>query len=143
MLTKVGFPACRKMVGLHPYHCVGEKYILAVTEVVGALPVLIPALSEQFSAADYLQEVDGLLLTGSYSNVEPHHYGESQAIDNGLVDPARDALTLELIRMAVERSVPVLGICRGFQELNVALGGSLHQQVHATGRHISAVVGRR
>lgn len=135
MLVKVGIPACRKMVGLHPYHCVGEKYLLALTQTVGAVPLLLPGLGSQVAISDYLDNIDGLLLTGSYSNVEPHHYGQNQQVEDGMIDPARDDLTLNLIREAVARDLPVLGICRGFQEIIVAFGGSLHQKVHATGRH--------
>ncbi|WP_317931370.1 gamma-glutamyl-gamma-aminobutyrate hydrolase family protein [Halioxenophilus sp. WMMB6] len=135
MLSRVGFPACRKMIGNHAYHCVGEKYIAAVTAVVGAVPMLLPAVTASVPHDAFLDSVDGLLFTGSYSNVEPHHYGAEQELENGLIDPERDALTLELIQLAVARGMPVLGICRGFQEINVALGGSLYQQVHATGEH--------
>ena len=129
-MTKVGFPACRKLLGLHQFHCVGEKYLNAVVDVVEALPVLIPALSHKVTHDNFLDEIDGLVLTGSYSNIEPHHYQEQLQLEGSLSDSARDKLTLGLIRRAVDKNIPVLGICRGFQEINVALGGSLHQQVH-------------
>jgi len=135
MLAKIGFPACRKLIGNHYYHCVGEKYINAVVDVVQALPVLIPAISQKVAHEEFLEGIDGLVLTGSYSNVQSTLYGESLAFQGGESDPARDHLTMDLIRQAVARGMPVLGICRGIQEINVALGGSLHQQVHATGEH--------
>jgi putative glutamine amidotransferase len=127
----IGIPCCRRVLNEFPFHVAGEKYITAVLGLVGGLPLLIPALGDGPALADLVARLDGLLLTGSPSNVEPHHYdGPSPPADNP-TDPARDATTLPLIRAAVAAGVPVLGICRGLQELNVALGGTLHQQVHA------------
>lgn len=125
----VGIPACRKFIDPHPYHAVGEKYITAVNVASQALPVLIPALGAGTDFSVLLDTLDGLLITGSPSNVEPERYGGPR-IAGILHDPHRDATTLPLIAMAVERGVPVLAICRGFQEMNVAFGGSLHQKVH-------------
>jgi putative glutamine amidotransferase len=82
-----------------------------------------------------LEAADAILLTGSRSNVAPEHYGEESPIKPDALDPFRDALTLPLIRAAVERKTPLFAICRGFQELNVALGGSLHQAVHDVDGH--------
>jgi putative glutamine amidotransferase len=93
-----------------------------------ANPIILPAVGA--SIENYLDLVDGILLTGSYSNIHPKHYGDEKPIDENHLDAARDELTLSLIEKAVEKDVPILGICRGFQELNVAFGGSLHQQVH-------------
>jgi putative glutamine amidotransferase len=126
----IGIPADRRMVGAHPFHMVGEKYTRAVLEAAGAAPLLIPALAEELRFDELLERLDGLLFTGSPSNVEPHRY-QGPASDPGtLHDPARDATTLPLIRKAVQAGVPVFGICRGFQEMNVAFGGTLHQKVH-------------
>ncbi len=126
----VGICADRKMLGVHPYHCIGEKYITAVIEGANAFAILLPALADLQPASEVLQLVDGLLFTGSYSNLEPHHYGAaSTESDDVLRDPHRDATNLPLIRAAVEAGVPVMGICRGFQEMNVVFGGSLHQKV--------------
>jgi putative glutamine amidotransferase len=118
------------MVGLHPFHMVGEKYARAVLEAAGALPLLIPSLGEELPLDELLQSLDGILFTGSLSNVEPHHYAGAPSEPGTLHDPERDATTLPLIRSAVQAGVPVLGVCRGFQEMNVAFGGSLHQKVH-------------
>jgi putative glutamine amidotransferase len=118
------------MVGLHPFHMVGEKYLRAVLEAADALPLLIPALAEELRPDDLLGRVDGILFTGSPSNVEPHHYKGTASEPGTLHDPARDATTLPLIRKAVQAGIPVLGLCRGFQEMNVAFGGTLHQRVH-------------
>lgn len=126
----IGIPADRRMVGAHPYHMVGEKYARAVMDAAEAAPLLIPSLAEELRLDELLERLDGLLFTGSPSNVEPHHYDGPPSAPGTLHDPARDATTLPLIRSAVERGVPVFGICRGFQEMNVAFGGTLHQRLH-------------
>lgn len=125
----IAIPCCRRMSDQHVNHFVGEKYILAGLEAAGCLPVLIPALGDRLDLTELIGRFDGLLLTGSPSNVEPHHYDGPPPPANNLIDPDRDATTLPLIRAAVAAHAPVLGICRGHQELNVALGGSLHQEV--------------
>src|SRR5690348_5136359 len=126
----IGIPADRRMVGAHPFHMVGEKYARAVMEAAGAAPLLIPALAEELRFDELLERLDGILFTGSPSNVEPHRYQGTPSDPGTLHDPARDATTLPLIRKAVDAGVPVFGICRGFQEMNVAFGGTLHQKVH-------------
>lgn len=126
----IGIPADRRMVGPHPFHMVGEKYAHAVARAAGALPILIPVLPEPLESGEVLAQLDGLLFPGSPSNVEPHHYDEGPSEPGTLHDPERDATTLPLIRAAIEQGVPVLGLCRGFQEMNVALGGKLWQKVH-------------
>jgi len=123
------------MLGPHPFHAVGEKYITALLRTAGALPLVIPSLGDELGLADLLAELDGLLFTGSPSNVEPHHYGGDASRPGTLHDPERDATTLALIPRAVAAGVPVLGICRGFQEMNVAYGGSLWQHVHEVPGH--------
>jgi putative glutamine amidotransferase len=126
----IGIPADRRMVGAHPFHMVGEKYARAVMDAAHGAPLLIPALAEELRFGELLERLDGLLFTGSPSNVEPHHYRGTPSAPGTLHDPARDATTLPLIRKAVEAGVPVFGICRGFQEMNVAFGGTLHQKLH-------------
>ncbi len=130
----IGVPACRVIAanGL-PMHKVNESYVEGVIDGAGGLPLLLPAIGARLSPADVdrlLASLDGLLITGSPSNVEPHHYQGEPGRRESERDPARDATTLPLLRRAIERAVPLLAICRGIQELNVALGGSLHQQVH-------------
>ncbi len=132
-LPLIGVTACTKQVGLHPYHIAGDKYVRAVAVGAGGLPLIIPSLGDLLDFDALLSSLDGLLLTGSPSNVEPHLYSGPASAPGTLHDPARDATTLPLIRAAVAAGVPVFGICRGFQELNVAFGGSLHQKVHETG----------
>ena len=118
------------MIGQHPFHAVGDKYVRAVLEAADAIPLLIPALGERLGLEDLLQNLDGILFTGSPSNVEPYRYNGASSVSGTLHDSARDATTLPLIPRAIAEGIPLFGICRGFQELNVALGGSLHQHVH-------------
>jgi len=124
----IGIPADRRLLGHHWFHCVGEKYINAVAQAADAVPVLVPALGEQH-LRDWLESFDGILFTGSPSNVEPHRYQGAPAAPGTLHDPERDATTLPMITRAVEAGLPVFGICRGFQEMNVAFGGSLAQKL--------------
>ena len=128
-LPIIGVTACTKQVGLHPNHIVGDKYVRAVAVGAEALPLVIPALGELIDHDTLLASVDGLLFTGSPSNVEPHHYSGPASMPGTHHDIFRDATTLPLIRKAIDAGIPVLGICRGFQEINVAFGGSLHQRV--------------
>jgi len=124
----IGIPADRRLLGSHWFHCVGEKYINAVVQAAEAVPVLVPALGERY-LREWLASFDGILFTGSPSNVEPHHYRGPKSSPGTLHDPERDATTLPMISGAVEAGVPVFGICRGFQEINVALGGTLTQKL--------------
>lgn len=124
-------PADVKPIGLQPFHAVGQKYIVAVAQAAQATPLLIPSVSDHLDIDALLAQADGIVLTGSVSNLHPSHFGE-EVLDTSLpLDPARDALTIKLIQAAVKEGVPILAICRGYQELNVAFGGSLHQAVHA------------
>jgi len=132
----IGIPADRRMVGAQPFHMVGEKYARALLDASGAAPLLIPSLAEELRFEELLDRLDGLLFTGSPSNVEPHHYQGEASAPGTLHDPARDATTLPLIRKAVESGVPIFGICRGFQEMNVAFGGTLHQKLHEVPGHL-------
>jgi putative glutamine amidotransferase len=125
----IGIPCDRRMVGPHPFHMVGEKYIAAIREATGALPLLIPVLDAPIAPAEILVSVDGLLFTGSYSNVAPNLYGGPAPRAGVLQDEHRDATTLPLMRAAIEAGLPSFCVCRGFQELNVVLGGSLYQHL--------------
>lgn len=131
----VGIPCDHRMIGLHPFHAVGEKYIVAVRDGAGAIPVLIPVLEAPIDVEEVLESVDGILLTGSPSNVAPRHYGGPAPREGVMQDERRDATTLPLIKEIVARGLPLLALCRGFQELNVAYGGTLHQ-------HLEEVPGR-
>ena len=129
-LPRVGLPTDHKQIGAHPFLAVGEKYVRAVVEGAGCLPLLVPTLDPVLPLRDVLAGLDGLLLTGAVSNIEPHHYSDESSYEGNLLDPRRDATNLPLIPLAIEMGVPVLAICRGFQEVNVAFGGTLYQKVH-------------
>ncbi len=120
-------PACNRQLGDHPFHIAGRKYVAAV-RLAGCLPLVVPeARADELDGL--LELADGVLLTGSPSNVHPSHFGEAVHDPRLPLDALRDAWTLPLIPRALERGVPFFGICRGFQETNVALGGSLYQAV--------------
>ncbi|HLL10111.1 MAG TPA: gamma-glutamyl-gamma-aminobutyrate hydrolase family protein [Rubrivivax sp.] len=120
-------PACNQLLGGYPTHTVKRQYVEAV-RLAGALPMVVPWLeAEEIDSA--LDAVHGVLLTGSPSNVGPCNYGEAVHDPTLPLDPQRDAWTLPLARRALARGLPLLAICRGAQEVNVALGGSLHQAV--------------
>jgi putative glutamine amidotransferase len=129
-LPRVGLPTDHKQIGAHPFLAVGEKYVRAVVDGAGCLPLLVPTLDPVLPLRQVLEGLDGLLLTGAVSNIEPHHYSDESSYEGNLLDPRRDATNLPLIPLAIEMGVPVLAICRGFQEVNVAFGGSLYQKVH-------------
>ena len=129
MRPLVAVPADRNVWGKHYFHMVGEKYLRAVIDGAGALPMVLPVLAEDLNNESLLEHFDGIMLTGSLSNVEPRHYGGSASLDASLHDTYRDAVTLPLAIRTLEAGVPLFAVCRGFQELNVALGGSLHQDV--------------
>lgn len=124
----VGVPACSKLVGGEPQHSTPTRYGAALMGAAGAIPVLLPPLGE--CMLDVLDRLDGLLLSGSPSNVHPERYGVSESLTPHKHDTFRDGTTLPLAREAIRRGMPLLAICRGIQELNVAMGGTLHQQVH-------------
>lgn len=126
----IGIPADRRLLGHHYFHCVGEKYIRAVVEGAGAHAALIPSLGDGYDVRELLADFDGILLTGSPSNVEPHRYRGPASEPGTLHDSYRDATTLPLIPHVVAAGMPLLAICRGFQEMNVAFGGTLWQKLH-------------
>jgi len=128
-LPLIGIPSCVRSIHERAFHTVNERYTNAVIDAVQGLPLLIPAIGPKADCGAILDRLDGILLTGSPSNVEPHHYGGPPSREGTLHDPDRDSTTLPLIREAVRRDMPVLAICRGIQELNVALGGTLHQRI--------------
>jgi len=137
-LPLIGIPSCVRDVGIHPHHVVGEKYINAVAHAAQALPMLIPAfgqgrdldpLVDYIALDDLIGRLDGLFLTGSPSNVEPHHYDGPDSRTGTHHDAQRDDTTLPLIRKAADAGLPMFAVCRGIQEINVAFGGTLHQLV--------------
>ena len=132
----IGIPADRRLLGPQAYHLAGEKYVTAALDAAGAIPVIVPALGRELNYEGLLDSLHGLLFMGSPSNVEPHHYRGEPSAEGTLHDPHRDETTLPLIPRAVAAGVPVFGICRGFQEMNVAFGGTLWQQLQEVPGHI-------
>jgi putative glutamine amidotransferase len=123
-------PSCSHQIGAHPYYAAQHKYVDAVVKGAACTPVIVPALGDAIDLAALLDIADGVMLTGAHSNVHAGLYGQAVRDPALPQDRARDATTLPLIRAALERGLPLLAICRGFQEVNVALGGTLHQAVH-------------
>jgi putative glutamine amidotransferase len=133
-------PCDNRLLGGHAMHLLGHKYADAVRDQADCLPIPLPATGrEDFEA--YLALADGVLLTGSPSNVHPSNFGQTVHDETLPLDAARDSATLPLIRRVIELGMPLLAICRGLQEVNVALGGTLHQavqEVHGRDDHRGA-----
>ncbi len=113
----------------YPVHAGGQMNSDAISEVSGCMPLIIPADPKQVSVAELLEVCDGFLLTGGRPNVHPEEYGEAETEAHGAFDRARDAIALPLVRACVERGQPFFGVCRGFQEVNVAMGGTLYPEI--------------
>jgi putative glutamine amidotransferase len=128
MTLIVGIPACTKTINGETQHATPSRYGAALIGAAGAFPILLPPVGE--GLLPMLDRIDGLLLSGSPSNVHPTNYGVDESETPDHHDPHRDGTTLPLVRVAIARGMPVLAICRGVQELNVAFGGTLHQRVH-------------
>lgn len=123
-------PACSHQIGSHPSYAAQNKYVDAVAVGARCQPLLVPPLGDTTDIESLLGIADGIMLTGAASNVQAHLYGQDTQDPKLPQDTARDATTMPLIRAALLRGIPLLAICRGFQEVNVALGGTLHQAVH-------------
>ncbi|WP_454851758.1 gamma-glutamyl-gamma-aminobutyrate hydrolase family protein [Rhizobium binxianense] len=111
------------------WHAVQHQYVRAALNAAGVMAFIIPAFETGYDTDAILDRVDGVLVSGSASNVHPSLYGAEARETDGPFDPARDATSLPLIRRAIDRAIPLLAICRGIQELNVALGGSLASEI--------------
>lgn len=114
---------------MHGYST-GERNVMALLEYCDCLPIQLPPIGDKCAVQQLVSMLDGLMLPGGRANVEPHHYGGPAFPEDEIIDPGRDAVVLKLIPACIEAGVPVFGICRGIQEMNVALGGSLHYRVH-------------
>ncbi len=125
----VGLPADTHENHGFLFHSLGDKYLRAVTDVAKCTPVMIPSMIDGLHLDSLLDHFDGILMTGAVSNVHPPHYGEEPSAEHEPYDHARDAVTLQLIKRVLERGIPLFCICRGFQELNVALGGTLETEL--------------
>lgn len=130
----VGVVCDRKIIDPHPFHVVGEKYIKALADAADVIPVLIPSLGADYDVAEWLSALDGLFLTGAYSMVEPARYQQPNP-DGMELDPYRDSASFSAIDYALKAGLPILGVCRGFQELVVATGGSLNAEIHNDSRY--------
>ena len=126
----IGVPADIRTIENAPFHAVGDKYVRAVVLATEGVPFIIPAFGDLHDVPAMVRRLDGMLFTGSPSNVHPSLYDTPATPEAEPFDRERDATTLPLIREALDQGVPLLAICRGFQELNVALGGTLHARVH-------------
>jgi putative glutamine amidotransferase len=126
----IGVPADLRHIDGMPFHAVGDKYVRAVLTAAHGLPLVLPAFGGLYDIPALVQSLDGIMLSGSPSNVHPSHYDTPASPEAEPHDEPRDATTLPIIRAALDQGVPLLAICRGFQELNVALGGTLHARVH-------------
>jgi putative glutamine amidotransferase len=139
LVVRVRMSCSRPVVGIignsyrindsYPVHSGGTMNSAAVAEVAGCLPLIIPTDPRFVAVEELLELCDGFLLTGGRPNVHPSEYGEAETPAHGAFDRGRDAITLPLIRACVGRGQPFFGICRGFQEVNVALGGTLHPEI--------------
>ena len=125
----LGIMACNRIVGAEMAQAVMDRYVRATMQYADVAALIIPSLPDLMSAAEVAPRLDGILLTGSPSNMESARYGDSGG--NGPFDPARDETALGMISAMIDRQKPVFGICRGFQEINVALGGSLRRDASA------------
>ncbi len=135
----LGITCCTRTVGTEPAQAVMNRYVVHALRYADVAALLVPALPELMSAREVAPRLDGLLLTGSPSNIEPGRYGQADAEDaEGPFDPGRDAMTADLIAAMLELGKPVFGICRGLQEINVAFGGTLRRDTSRTDDLIAA-----
>jgi putative glutamine amidotransferase len=125
----IAIPADLRTIDGSGWHAVHTQYVRAALNAAGLMALIVPAMEEGYDTDAILDRVDGLLVSGSASNVHPSLYGTDETEAHGPFDPARDATSLPLIRHAIDRGMPLLAICRGIQELNVALGGTLDTEI--------------
>ncbi|MFC3149763.1 gamma-glutamyl-gamma-aminobutyrate hydrolase family protein [Litoribrevibacter euphylliae] len=125
----VGVVSDVQIIGPHMFHTSGDKYLRALSQAADVIPVIIPCLQDDQDIKQWTQRLDGVFLTGAYSMVDPKHYGEDKIDKPYDYDSQRDALSFQLIRSIIEANLPLLGVCRGLQDINVTMGGSLYQAV--------------
>jgi putative glutamine amidotransferase len=125
----IAIPADIRVIDGATWHAAQQQYVKAALKAAGLMALIVPAMEDGYDIDAILDRVDGVLISGSASNVHPSLYGKEAKEADGPFDPARDATSLTLIRRAIDRGVPLLAICRGVQELNVALGGSLDSEI--------------
>jgi putative glutamine amidotransferase len=115
----------------HDYQVMTHKYIVPLVEIAGCVPVLVPTCCGTNDLEQYLDMADGVYLTGAGSNIDPTLYGQDNLTPEKGQDRDRDLFDLPLIKAAIARGLPIFGICRGMQEINVALGGDMYQKLYA------------
>ncbi len=130
MRPVLGVIACQRTVGTEPAQAVMERYIRSAMVHADVAALIVPSLPDLMSAAEVAPRLDGILLTGSPSNVDPARYQDEGG--EGPFDPGRDEIALSLVQRMIDAGRPVFGICRGFQEINVALGGTLRRDTSAS-----------
>ncbi|MCF3643198.1 gamma-glutamyl-gamma-aminobutyrate hydrolase family protein [Rhizobium sp. TRM95111] len=128
-LPVVAIPADSREFNGNVWHATPKQYVRAAVEGAGVMAFLVPALERGHDFDSILDRVDGVLVSGSRTNIHPSLYGKVATETDGPYDPARDATSLPLIRRAIDRGIPLLAICRGIQELNVALGGTIASEI--------------
>jgi len=134
----LGLSCCTRWIDHEQGQSVMNRYLAAAMRWGDAAALLVPALPDLMSAREVAVRLDGLLLTGSPSNLRPARYGEGDALDaEGPFDDARDAMVLDLIGAMIDLGRPVFGVCRGFQEINVAFGGALRRDVGCSGARLA------
>ncbi len=133
ILPIVGVPTCRYEIGGLEYDCTQHKYLAALYRSAKVLPLQIPLFRDRIEVETILNSVDGILLTGSLSNIHPRYYDNTDLEPDFILDVERDATVLRLIQPAIDQGIPLLAICRGFQELNVAYGGTLYTRLDLEG----------
>ena len=126
----IGVVADVRLIDGQPFHMAQEKYLNAILVAAGGFPIILPSFGADLDLNEAIEGLDGLLLTGAISNVEPWRYGGKTDPASEPYDPKRDATSLPLVEMALDNALPLFAVCRGFQELNVALGGTLNTHVH-------------
>ncbi|HEX5842823.1 MAG TPA: gamma-glutamyl-gamma-aminobutyrate hydrolase family protein [Pseudomonas sp.] len=114
----------------HAYQVMTHKYITPLVELSGCVPLMAPTCCGADDLEQYLSMVDGVYLTGAGSNIDPALYGQENLTPTKGQDRDRDLFDIPLIRAAIARGLPLFGICRGMQEINVALGGDIHQKAY-------------
>jgi len=126
----VGVISDVKVISPHPFYIAGDKYLRALVEAADVVPIMIPALNDIMDITHWTEHLDGVFLTGAYSMVNPSLYGESKIDADFDYDDQRDNLSRALIQNMLKEDKPLFAVCRGLQDINVALGGSLHQSLH-------------
>ena len=132
-----GIICCTRTVGIEPAQAVMNRYVAGAMRHADVAALLVPSMPELMKASEVAARLDGLMLTGSPSNLDPALYGEEIGDAPGPFDLARDTMTADLIKAMLDLGRPVFGVCRGFQEINVAFGGSLRRDMASSPKLIA------